>query len=81
MSSYPDYALIATGHSLGGSLASLAGVSIASNFPGVNLSVYTFGQTRTGDPVYAHLAEELVGSGNLYRCVHTYGTFLAFMIL
>jgi predicted lipase len=29
----PGYTVVSTGHSLGGSLASLAGVSLKSNFP------------------------------------------------
>ena len=70
---YPSYSLISTGHSLGAALASLGGVSLASNFPNSKLRVFTYGQPRTGDPGYAALAEKLIGSGNLYRAVHTYG--------
>ncbi|KAI5117183.1 hypothetical protein M0805_008162 [Coniferiporia weirii] len=72
LNKYPSYLLISTGHSLGASLASLGGISLASNFPNVPLKVYTFGQPRTGNPAYASLAENLIGAGNIYRAVETY---------
>lgn len=64
---------LATGHSLGASLASLAGISLASNFPDSSLRVFAFGQPKTGDAAYADLAVNLIGVGNIYRVVHTYG--------
>ena len=67
LSAHPDYSLISTGHSLGGALASLGGVSLAGNFPDAPLKVYTFGQPRTGNPAYANLAEQLIGASNIYR--------------
>ena len=76
LQAHPDYELISTGHSLGGALASLGGVSLASNFPGHPLRVFTFGQPRTGDSAYADIAEELVGVDKLFRAVHTSGSFL-----
>ncbi|KAL5519683.1 hypothetical protein ACEPAH_1366 [Sanghuangporus vaninii] len=72
LQAHPDYTLISTGHSLGASLASLCGLSLASNFPGTPLRVFTFGQPRTGDSAYADLVERLVGVDNIYRAVHTY---------
>ncbi|KAL5494544.1 hypothetical protein ACEPAI_5 [Sanghuangporus weigelae] len=72
LQAHPDYTLISTGHSLGASLASLCGVSLASNFPGTPLRVFTFGQPRTGDSAYADLAESLIGVDNIYRAVHAY---------
>ena len=67
---YPSYTLISLGHSLGGALASLGGVSLAANFPDTPLRVYTFGQPRTGNPSYADLAEQLIGVDNIYRGVY-----------
>ncbi|KAH8111929.1 alpha/beta-hydrolase [Phellopilus nigrolimitatus] len=72
LAAHPTYTLISTGHSLGAALASLGGVSLAANFPGVPLTVYTFGQPRTGNPAYAALAEKLVGVDNIFRTVETY---------
>ncbi|OCB91952.1 alpha/beta-hydrolase [Sanghuangporus baumii] len=71
LQAHPDYELISTGHSLGAALASLGGVSLASNFPGTPLQVFTFGQPRTGDSAYADLAEQLIGVDKLFRAVHT----------
>lgn len=73
LASYPDYELISTGHSLGAALASLGGASLAANFPDSKLRVFTFGQPRTGNPGYAQVIEDLVGTENLYRAVHTSG--------
>ncbi|KAL5510976.1 hypothetical protein ACEPAG_3695 [Sanghuangporus baumii] len=72
LEAHSDYSLVSTGHSLGGALASLGGVSLAGNFPDVPLRVFTFGQPRTGNPAYANLAEELIGASNIYRGTETY---------
>lgn len=72
VSTYPSYSLVSTGHSLGGALASLGGVSLAANFPSVPLRMFTFGQPRTGNPAYATLAEDFVGVDNIYRGTETY---------
>lgn len=77
LQAHPDYELISTGHSLGGALASLGGISLAANFPGTPLRVFTFGQPRTGDSAYADLAEQLIGVNNIFRAVHTSGSFLS----
>ena len=69
----PSYSLISTGHSLGGALASLGGISLASNFPNTPLQMWTFGQPRTGDPAYANFAEAVVGVENIFRGTETYG--------
>lgn len=73
----PDYSLITTGHSLGGAIASIAGVSLASNIPNTPLQIFTFGQPRTGNAAYAQLAESLVGADNIFRGVHTSGVSLS----
>lgn len=69
---YPTYSLVAAGHSLGGALASLAGVSLKSNFPNSSVRLFTFGQPRTGNEVYAALVEELIGMNNIFRGVYYY---------
>lgn len=40
---YPSYTLVATGHSLGGALASLGGLSLKSNIPNSDVLIYSFG--------------------------------------
>lgn len=67
LAKYPSYSLVSIGHSLGGALASIAGVSLKANFPDVPLRMFTFGQPRTGNSVYATLVEKLIGKDNLYR--------------
>ena len=67
LAEFPSYSLVSVGHSLGGALSSLGGVSLASNFPNVPLKVYTFGQPRTGNSAYATLAEDLIGVENIFR--------------
>ncbi|TFK62377.1 alpha/beta-hydrolase [Pluteus cervinus] len=68
---HPDYSIISTGHSLGGSLASLAGVALAQNFKNVPVKLFTYGQPRTGNPAYAAFANDTLGEGNIFRSVHT----------
>ena len=75
---YPDYSLISTGHSLGGALASIAGVSLASNFPDTSLRLFTYGQPRTGNVEYAQMTERLIGASNILRAVHTTGALFSF---
>ncbi|THH07250.1 hypothetical protein EW145_g3508 [Phellinidium pouzarii] len=72
LDAFPGYSLISVGHSLGAALASLGGVSLAANFPGIPLTVFTYGQPRTGNPSYASLAEDLIGVDNIFRTVETY---------
>ncbi|TDL27132.1 alpha/beta-hydrolase [Rickenella mellea] len=69
---YPDYTLISTGHSLGGAIASLGGVSMKCNFPEANVRLFTFGQPRTGNAAYAAFVETTLGVRNVHRAVHTF---------
>ncbi|GMT11362.1 hypothetical protein PFISCL1PPCAC_2659, partial [Pristionchus fissidentatus] len=66
---YPSYKLYLTGHSLGGSLASLATVHILQNklFPAAQTTYYSFGEPRTGTQEFADLIDSLIVS---YRVVH-----------
>ncbi|KAH8115115.1 alpha/beta-hydrolase, partial [Phellopilus nigrolimitatus] len=73
---YPTYSLVLTGHSLGGALASLGGISLATNFPGKSVRVYTFGQPRTGNDKYAALAETLIGPDNIFRDLSSFPTMV-----
>ncbi|KAF8578195.1 alpha/beta-hydrolase [Ramaria rubella] len=71
LQAHPGYSLVSTGHSLGGALASLAAMSFKANFPYTNVTVYTYGQPRTGNTVYAEWVNNELG-GNVFRSVHTY---------
>jgi len=72
LAAHPDYSVVVTGHSLGGALASIAGLSLKVNFPEAMVKLYTFGQPRTGDSVYAELVESSLGVSNIFRGVHTF---------
>ncbi|TDL21691.1 alpha/beta-hydrolase [Rickenella mellea] len=67
LAAHPGYTLVSTGHSLGGALSSLGGLSLKSNFPSSNVRLFTFGQPRTGNPAYAALVESVVGTSNIFR--------------
>ena len=46
---YPDYAVVFTGHSLGGALANLFAINFRQKYPGKEVKLYTFGQPRVGN--------------------------------
>ncbi|KAJ6598584.1 alpha/beta-hydrolase [Mycena sp. CBHHK59/15] len=71
LTQFPNYTVVSTGHSLGGSLASLAGVSLKSNFPDTPMRLYTYGQPRTGNQGYADLVNSLFAEGSSFRYVRT----------
>lgn len=72
---HPKYTIRVTGHSLGGALASLAAVSLKSNFPNQQVFGYTLGQPRTGDFKYAAFVDSLFpfrfGKPTFMRAIHT----------
>ncbi|KAI8387503.1 lipase prepro protein [Blakeslea trispora] len=57
LNSYPGYKVVATGHSLGGALATLAGLELyqrEQRLSPANLSIYTVGSPRVGNPEFAY---------------------------
>jgi len=70
LAAHPGYGLVSTGHSLGGALSSLAGVSLKANFPSSTVYMYTYGQPRTGNPAYAAYVDSLFGTTNVFRSVN-----------
>ncbi|KAK2592975.1 hypothetical protein QQS21_009303 [Conoideocrella luteorostrata] len=48
---HPDFSVVATGHSLGGAVATLAGAYLRKS--GINTDIYTFGSPRVGDEPFA----------------------------
>jgi Lipase (class 3) len=52
MAQFPNYTVVATGHSLGGALAVGAAVSVHERHPGAEVRLVTFGQPRVGDAVF-----------------------------
>jgi len=67
---HPGYNLVSTGHSLGGALSSLAGISLQQNFPGSSVRMFTFGQPRTFNPTGAEFINSKFGN-QAFRSVHT----------
>lgn len=57
-SSYPNYAIKLTGHSLGAALAQLTAMDLVKN--GFSVSMYNFGQPRVGDKAYASFVNSKV---------------------
>ncbi|EPB65898.1 triacylglycerol lipase, partial [Ancylostoma ceylanicum] len=70
LKTYPAYAIWVTGHSLGGSMASLAASYIVANgyVNASKVKLVTFGQPRTGDSDYARALNEKVPYS--FRIVH-----------
>jgi len=67
---YPSYKIVVTGHSLGGAVASIAALSIKGVFPDTPLTLYTYGQPRTGNAGFTSLVEDRIGIYNTFRAVH-----------
>ncbi|KAJ7872974.1 alpha/beta-hydrolase [Mycena leptocephala] len=72
LTNFPKYAVVVTGHSLGGSLAALGASSLKTALPRAALKLYTFGQPRTGDAQFAAFVESTIGVENIFRAVHTF---------
>ncbi|KAJ5716654.1 Lipase class 3 [Penicillium malachiteum] len=66
VSSYPDYQLVITGHSLGAALAAISATDLRNS--GYTLDLYTYGQPRVGNLA---LADYMTEQGSLWRTTHT----------
>ncbi|CAK5277850.1 unnamed protein product [Mycena citricolor] len=66
----PGYSIVVTGHSLGGALASIAGVTLQMTFPTAEVRYYTYGQPRVGNEAFANWIHTLIGPHRLFRVVH-----------
>lgn len=70
---YPDYGVVITGHSLGGSLAALAAAQYSSIFS--NMTIFTMGEPRTGNAAFASFIDDTYKTSSpdttkFYRCTH-----------
>ncbi|PPQ86551.1 hypothetical protein CVT25_007209 [Psilocybe cyanescens] len=70
LDAHPGYTIASTGHSLGGALSSLAGISLKQNFPGSTVRMFTYGQPRTFNPIGASFINSQFGD-QAFRSVHT----------
>jgi predicted lipase len=63
--------LLITGHSLGGALATFAGVDIMEQiYIDNSISMYTFGSPRTGNQAWSDYVFELFGADGYQRVTH-----------
>ncbi|RJE22803.1 Extracellular lipase [Aspergillus sclerotialis] len=63
---YPDYQIISVGHSLGGSIATLAAASLRAH--GHHVILYSYGSARVGNRA---LSANLTAQAGNYRLTHT----------
>ncbi|KAK0245158.1 Alpha/Beta hydrolase protein, partial [Armillaria nabsnona] len=68
---HPDLKnLVTTGHSLGGSLATLAAICLRRNFPSLTTRTYSYGAPRVGNKEFADYFNGEFGV-NAFRVVHS----------
>jgi len=67
---YPTASITVTGHSLGGAMSTLAAVDLTQGEGYSDITHYTFGSPRTGNPTFASAYQSLVGSGQRIRVVN-----------
>ncbi|PCH06628.1 Lipase, class 3 [Penicillium occitanis (nom. inval.)] len=68
LSTYPNYTLVATGHSLGGALAAIAATVFRAS--GYTVQLYNYGQPRIGNLALADFITSET-SGTNYRVTHS----------
>ncbi|KAJ7869018.1 Alpha/Beta hydrolase protein [Mycena leptocephala] len=71
LAAHPDYSIVVTGHSLGGAMAVLAGINLQMLFPNTLVRLYTYGQPRTGNAIFATWVNTLIGPQRSFRVVHS----------
>ncbi|KAI0058113.1 alpha/beta-hydrolase [Artomyces pyxidatus] len=65
---YPDYSVVAVGHSMGGALASIASLSLKYHIPSAAVRLFTYGMLyATGNAGFADLMHDMIGDANMYR--------------
>ncbi|KAF8186622.1 Alpha/Beta hydrolase protein [Pholiota molesta] len=69
LSEHPGYSIVTTGHSLGGSLALLAAVSLQQIFKTTLLRAYSYGAPRTGNKIFSDYVNATFGE-DAHRVVH-----------
>lgn len=66
---HPDFSIVTTGHSLGGSIALLAALSLKGSFPVTEVRTYSYGSPRTGNREFAKFVNDSFGL-SAHRVVH-----------
>jgi pimeloyl-ACP methyl ester carboxylesterase len=77
LNAYPTYSIVATGHSLGGAMATLAAADLQEllyrggfNATPQPLTLYTFASPRVGNAAFAQWVTDLLSDGASYRITH-----------
>lgn len=70
VASHPDYSIVTMGHSLGGSLALLAAITLRQTFPDSKIRTYSYGAPRTGNRIFSEYVNETFGK-DAFRVVHS----------
>ena len=71
LSAHPSASFLFTGHSLGGALATFAGVDVKEQTSTSNpVSMYTFGSPRTGNQAFSDHVFALFGTDGYQRVTH-----------
>lgn len=68
---HPTFSVVVTGHSLGGALTPLAALSIKGLGLGVVIQVYSYGEPRVGDSLFANFVDNQLSTSNVFRGTHT----------
>ncbi|EKM82241.1 hypothetical protein AGABI1DRAFT_112309 [Agaricus bisporus var. burnettii JB137-S8] len=66
---HPDYAIVTTGHSLGGVLSLYSAVTFKQQYPKTTVRTYSYGAPRAGNKEFAIYVNGLFGE-NAHRVVH-----------
>ncbi|KAJ7622324.1 alpha/beta-hydrolase [Roridomyces roridus] len=73
LAAHPGYTIVCTGHSLGGAMAAIAAVTLQMLFHDTTkVRLYTYGQPRTGNAVFAGWVDSLITPERCFRVVHTF---------
>jgi hypothetical protein len=68
LNKYPGARVVTTGHSLGGALATIAGLELRRVFYNVEVEIHHYGAPRVGN---VHLSKHITNKiPNIYRVVH-----------
>ncbi|KAF9451154.1 alpha/beta-hydrolase [Macrolepiota fuliginosa MF-IS2] len=66
---HPEYAIVTSGHSLGGVLALFGAITLKQKYPNKTVRTYSYGAPRAGNKDFAMFVNEMFGE-NAYRVVH-----------
>eukprot|EP00049_Salpingoeca_infusionum_P005576 m.93824 g.93824 ORF g.93824 m.93824 type:complete len:106 (+) comp13010_c1_seq13:1173-1490(+) len=66
VTAYPDYRVLIAGHSLGASLGALCALDLRLQYSQLQISLYTFGMPRVGNPVCPIIMNQFLKSSSIF---------------